>query len=188
VEFFTPIPPEAASSHAMALIVSSQAPLLLLDDELTVIAASNSFCRVFQIDPAGANGVKLVALGAGEWNVPQLESLLKATIAGDAAIDAYEMDLIREGKKPCRLVLSAHKLDYFDADKIRIVLAVTDVTAARLAEKLKDELSGRSRCCSRNSSIASPTASRSLPACSCRAPERCSRTRRGRISTMRITG
>jgi two-component sensor histidine kinase len=140
VEFFTPVPPEAASSLAMALILSSQAPLLLLDEQLTVIAASNSFCRVFQIDPLGMNGVKLVALGAGEWNVPQLESLLNATIAGDAAIDAYEMDLIREGKEPCRLVLSAHKLDYLDADRIRIVLAVTDVTAARLAEKLKDEL------------------------------------------------
>ncbi|HEX6376990.1 MAG TPA: histidine kinase dimerization/phosphoacceptor domain -containing protein [Allosphingosinicella sp.] len=124
----------------MALIVSSQAPLLLIDEDLIVIEASNSFCRDFQLDPAGMKGVKLAALGAGEWDVPQLESLLKATVAGAAAIDAYEMDLIRDGKKPCRLVLNAHKLDYFDADKIRIVLAVTDVTSARLAEKVKDEL------------------------------------------------
>ena len=124
----------------MALVVSSQAPLLLLGGDLTVIAASNSFCRDFQIAPAATTGIKLSELGAGEWNVPQLDSLLKATVAGDAAIDAYEMDLIRDGKKPCRLVLSAHKLDYFDADNIRIVLAVTDVTAARLAKKIRDDL------------------------------------------------
>ncbi len=124
----------------MALVVTSQAPLLLLDEDLAVIAASNSFCRVFELAPAATTGIKLAELGAGEWNVPQLGSLLKATAAGDAAIDAYEMDLVRDGRKPCRLVLSAHKLDYFDADTIRIVLAVTDVTAARLAEKIKDDL------------------------------------------------
>ena len=140
MEFFTPIPPEAANSLALALVISSQAPLLLLDEELAVIAASESFCWMFQIDPVSATGAALSRLGAGEWNVPQLDSLLRATAAGGTTIDAYEMDLIRDGKKPCRLVLNAHKLDYFDADTIRIVLAVTDVTAARLAEKMKDDL------------------------------------------------
>ena len=124
----------------MALIESSQAPLILLDEDLEVVAASHSFCRIFEIDPIGMAGLKLAELGAGEWNVPQLDSLLKASAAGDAAIDAYEMDLVREGKKPCRLVLNAHKLDYFNNDRILIALAVTDVTAARLAEKIKDDL------------------------------------------------
>lgn len=140
MEFFTPIPPDAASSLAMALIVSSQAPLILLDEDLNVLAASDSFCRIFEVRPPGVTVLKLAELGAGEWNVPQLDSLLKATVAGDAAIEAYEMDLVREGKKPCRVVLNAHKLDYLYADHIRIVLAVTDVTAARLAEKIKDDL------------------------------------------------
>jgi two-component sensor histidine kinase len=84
--------------------------------------------------------VKLAALGNGEWNVPQLDSLLKATVAGVAGVEAYEMDLVREDMKPCRLVLNAQKLDYFDADTTRIVLAVTDVTAARLADRLRDDL------------------------------------------------
>ncbi|MGZ8287301.1 MAG: sensor histidine kinase [Allosphingosinicella sp.] len=140
MEFFTPIPPDAASSLAMALITSSQAPLLLLDEDINVTAASDSFCRIFEVAPPGTPGIKLAELGAGEWNVPQLHSLLRATAAGDAAIDAYEMDLVREGKKPCRLVLNAHKLDYFDADRVRIVLAVTDLTATRLAERIKDDL------------------------------------------------
>lgn len=73
----------------MALVVTSQAPLLLLDEDLAVIAASNSFCRIFEIPPAATTGIKFSELGAGEWNVPQLDSLLKATAAGDATIDAY---------------------------------------------------------------------------------------------------
>lgn len=70
----------------------------------------------------------------------KLNSLLRATITGAADIDAYEMDLVRKGKETCRLILSAHKLDYFDIGKARVVLAATDVTAARLAEKQKDDL------------------------------------------------
>jgi two-component sensor histidine kinase len=124
----------------MALVESSKAPLLLLDDEVVVIGASASFCNTFNLDPATIANRRLADLGAGEWDVPQLNALLRATIAGAAEIDAYEMDLIRKGKATCRLILSAHKLDYFDTGKVRVVLAATDVTATRLAEKQKDDL------------------------------------------------
>jgi two-component sensor histidine kinase len=135
-----PLPNETVTSLAMALIKSSKAPLLLLDDEVVVIGASTSFCNTFNVDPATIANRRLADIGAGEWNVPQLNSLLLATIAGAAEIEAYEMDLVREGKATCRLILSAHKLDYFDTAKARIVLAATDVTATRLAEKQKDDL------------------------------------------------
>lgn len=135
-------PPVPVSTNALgiALIASSKAPLLLLADDLTVIAASGSFCSAFGIDPAKVEGTKLATLGEGEWNVPQLHSLLRATFAGAAAIDAYEMDLVRGGKDTACLVLNAHKLDYGDVEKPRIVLAATDITSARLAAKLKDDL------------------------------------------------
>ena len=135
-----PLPDETVISLAMALIESSKAPLLLLDDDVVVVGASTSFCNTFNLDPATVANRKLAALGVGEWDVPQLNSLLLATIAGAAEIDAYEMDLVREGKATCSLILSAHKLDYFDTETVRVVLAATDVTAIRRAERNKDEL------------------------------------------------
>ncbi len=135
-----PLLPDAAASLAVALIASSKAPLLLLAEDLTVIGASASFCGAFGIDPGTVDGTELSSLGAGEWNVPQLHSLLRATFAGAASIDAYEMDLARKGQNTACLVLNAHKLDYGNGEAARIVLAVTDITAGRLAEKLKDEL------------------------------------------------
>lgn len=134
------LPNETVTSLAMALVGSSKAPLLLLDDDMVVIGASASFCNTFNVDPATIANRKLADVGDGEWDVPQLNSLLHATIAGAAEIDAYEMDLVREGKPTCNLILSAHKLDYFDTDKVRVVLAATDVTATRQAERKKDEL------------------------------------------------
>lgn len=135
-----PILSEAANSLALAVIASSDAPLLLLAGDLTVIAASTSFCVAFDLDPASVPGRLLSELGAGEWDVRQLRSLLDATLGGHAEIDAYEMDLKREGQGDRCLVLHARKLDYDDADNVRLLLTVTDVTDARLAEKLKDDL------------------------------------------------
>lgn len=125
---------------SIALISSSFAPLLLLKEDLTVLAASDSFCRTFDLKKDQVNGKQLADLGAGEWNVRQLDTLLKATIAGNASIEIYEMDLIREGRKRCRLLVNAHTLDYFEAESIRLVMAVTDVTEQRHAEKVKDDL------------------------------------------------
>lgn len=132
--------PEHADNMSIALISSSFAPLVLLKEDLTVIAASQSFCHAFDIECAGVTGKKLAELGDGEWNVRQLNSLLKATVAANASIDVYEMDLVRAGKDTLRLLINAHTLDYFEAESIRVVLAITDVTAKRLAEKVKDDL------------------------------------------------
>jgi two-component sensor histidine kinase len=132
-----PPDPAVALNLALAVVASSVAPLLLLDKDLMVVAASNSFCGAFQIDPAKVQGCQLAELGDGEWQVPQLSSLLKATAAGFAEVTGYEMDLVRKGQENRRLVLSAKKLDYAGSADIRLILSVADVTDARLAEKLK---------------------------------------------------
>jgi two-component sensor histidine kinase len=134
------VPLEADSRLALAVIASSNAPLLLLDGDLEVVAASDSFCTAFQLDPASIAHRPLAALGSGEWNVPQLDSLLRATVAGHAEIDAYEMDLRRDGVGDRCLVLNAHKLAYGGGAEVRLLLAITDVTDARISAKLKDDL------------------------------------------------
>ena len=75
-----PLPNETVTSLAMALVQSSKAPLLLLDDDAVVIGASHSFCNTFNLDPTTIVKRKLVDLGTGEWDVPQINSLLRATI------------------------------------------------------------------------------------------------------------
>ena len=132
--------PEHADNMSIALISSSFSPLVLLNEDLSIIAASKSFCAAFDLDCAGVVGKKLVDLGEGEWNVRQLVSLLRATVAGNAAIDVYEMDLVRAGKDSLCLLINAHTLDYFEAESIRVVLSITDVTSQRLADKVRDDL------------------------------------------------
>lgn len=118
----------------MALVVSSATPLLLLDEHLVVRAASETFCRTFDLRIDGVIGTSIFALGAGEWNKPQLRALLEATASGRAAIDAYEFELKRGGKRDCSLILTAHALDQVEDDAMRLVLAVSDNTALRDAQ------------------------------------------------------
>jgi two-component sensor histidine kinase len=135
---FTSSRVEATST--LAVIASSNEPLLFLAGDLTIIAASASFCRTFQIDPASVPGRQLSELGAGEWAMPKLISLLKATASGSAEIGAYEIDLVREGGEPRCLVLNARKLDDGDSTPVRLLLAVSDVTFARAEARQKDDL------------------------------------------------
>ena len=48
--------PHVEAASTLAVVASSNEPLLFLASDLTVIAASASFCRVFQIDPASVPG------------------------------------------------------------------------------------------------------------------------------------
>ena len=136
----TILDPDTGLALALAVVGSSTAPLVLLDGGFRVVAASASFFNAFQVDRTDAVGQSLFGLHSGEWNVPQLRALLKAAAAGIAQVDPYEMDLKGDRSEPRRLVVNAQKLDYGDPEHLRLLLSVTDVTDARLAAKLKDDL------------------------------------------------
>ncbi len=131
--------PDVALDLALAVIASSTAPLLLLNQDLTVTAASKSFCNAFQIEPTNVAGLPLRSLGSGEWDIPQLTSLLEATATGYAAVESYEIDL-KQGSGPRRLVVNAQKLEYGNEKSVRLLMSVSDVTEARIAERLKDDM------------------------------------------------
>lgn len=129
---------EAAST--LAVVTSSNEPLLFLSDDLRIIAASASFCRAFEIAPASITGKRLGELGQGEWAMPRLDSLLTATVTGSVSIDAYEIDLKRPDQKTRQLIINARKLDDGDLEHIRLLVAITDVTDMRAEARLKDDL------------------------------------------------
>ncbi|MFZ5707437.1 MAG: sensor histidine kinase [Pseudomonadota bacterium] len=130
---------DVAHNLALAILASTTAPALLLDGELRVIAGTAPFYRTFGLQPQTVDGKPMLQLGTGEWDVPQLRSLLAATLSGNARIEAYEMNL-KGASASRRLVLNAQKLDYGDAEQVRLLLTISDVTDARISEKLKDDL------------------------------------------------
>ncbi|CDZ28718.1 ATP-binding protein [Neorhizobium galegae] len=134
------IPPPEPFDFALAMIMASATPLLMLDGNLVILAGSKSFCGAFQIDPAAVNGNPMAGLGSGEWDIPQLDSLLRATANGFAEITDYELKLKRSGRPTRDLLVNAHKVANPDGSHVRVLVSVADITEARLNEKLKDDL------------------------------------------------
>ena len=130
----------AEAATTLAMVAASNEPLLFLTSDQKVIAASDSFCRAFEISPAETRGLKLSELGHGEWAMPKLASFLNATISAGMPIESYEIDLQRPNRSTRHLVLNARILDDGETDHMRILFAVTDLTLVRTEAALKDQL------------------------------------------------
>ncbi len=131
---------DAAVSLTLAVIVSSPTPLLLLDGELRIVGASDSFCGAFEIDSAAALGSALSDLGAGEWDVSRLSALLSAITTGTPQTVAFEMELERPDRDTRCLIINARLLVYEDPGRPRLLVAVADVTEARANKSAKDAI------------------------------------------------
>ncbi|MDM7955387.1 histidine kinase dimerization/phosphoacceptor domain -containing protein [Blastomonas sp.] len=124
----------------LAVVLASNAPLLLLDDKLTIVAASASFCDAFGIDPATVTGQTIYDLDDRHWDLPRLHSLIDATLSGAADIDAYEMEITTSAGATRCVVIKAQLLVYGDTDNARMLVTVIDVTQTRKDDKRQQEL------------------------------------------------
>jgi two-component sensor histidine kinase len=114
-------------------------PLIVLDKDLRVIAASRSFYVKFATNPDDSQGKHLYELGNGEWDIPKLRALLENIIPGLGTMDDYEVehDFPRAGKRV--LLLNACIVVYEKAHK-NILLSIEDLTIQRALERDKEEM------------------------------------------------
>ncbi len=136
---------DVALSLALEVVGASTTPLLLLDGQSRIIAASESFVLAFGTNVPALVGRSLETIGSGEWALPRLHSLLAAALGGATDIAAYEIDLKSPTLGLRRLVLHAHRLAHAIAptagdDGVRLLLSIADVTDARASERVKDAL------------------------------------------------
>ena len=136
--------PLAAVAHghslAEAIVDTVREPLVVLDRDLRVIAASRSFYRTFAAEPRNTQGRKLYELGDGQWNIPALRTVLEDVIPKHRTVEAYEVE--HEFPTIGRRVMLLNARQVFDEDGLgsALLVAIEDVTQRRDAEREKDEL------------------------------------------------
>ena len=130
---------EDACALAQAMVDTVREPLIVLDKDLRVIAASRSFYVKFATNPDDSRGKHLYELGNGEWDIPRLRTLLENIIPEHGTMDDYvvEHDFPHVGKRV--LLLNACIVLYEKAHK-NILLSIEDLTVQRALEHDKDEL------------------------------------------------
>jgi chemotaxis protein methyltransferase CheR len=133
---------DVADAWALAegIVDTVREPLLVLDNELRVIAASRSFYAVFKVTPDNTQGRHLYALGDGQWDIPELRGMLATIIPNHGVIDGYEVEQIFPGLGSRTIHLNARQLFDLAGSRATILLSIEDVTERHLLEREKDQL------------------------------------------------
>jgi two-component system, chemotaxis family, CheB/CheR fusion protein len=129
-------------NYAATLVESARESVMVLDSELRVMTANNSFYKTFQVAPADTEGRFIYELGNGQWDVPQLRTLLENILPAHSRIDDFPVQATfpRIGE---RLVyLNARRIESQIGEEI-ILLAIEDVTELKRSEQTLRELSHR---------------------------------------------
>ena len=131
---------EDSRALAQAIVDTIREPLLVLDRDLRVVAASRSFYRTFKMNRQDVQGRAIYALGNGQWDIPQLRLLLERILPQHAVMDGYEVeqDFSVIGRRT--MVLNARTVFYEKHDQALILLAIEDITERRTAERGLAEL------------------------------------------------
>jgi two-component sensor histidine kinase len=128
---------------AQAIVDTIREPLLVLDKDLRVIAASRSFYLKFRADRQLTQGQFLSALGEGQWNIPPLRALLERIAPDQSVLDDYEVELDFPKLGRRILLLNARKVFYEGTSSANILIAIEDVTERRAVESDREDLSRR---------------------------------------------
>jgi two-component sensor histidine kinase len=125
---------------AQGIVDTVREPVLVLDKELRVIAASRSFYAAFKVKPEDTQGRLLYALGDGQWDIPKLRVLLEKIIPEKGVMEGYEVEHEFPGLGHRTMCLNARQVFYKEGTDITILLGIEDVTRQRILEREKDEL------------------------------------------------
>ena len=129
-----------ACALAQGIVDTVREPVLVLDKELRVIAASRSFYSAFKVSPEDTQGRLLYALGDGQWDIPKLRVLLEKIIPEHGVMEGYEVEHEFPDLGHRTMCLNARQVFYEGGADTTILLGMEDVTERRILEREKDEL------------------------------------------------
>ena len=131
---------KVARTLADAIVDTVHEPLVVLDRDLRVVAASRSFYQTFGVLADDTQGRLFYELADGQWSIPALRTLLEEVIPQHRIVEGYEIehDFASVGRRT--LLLNARQVFDEANPNSAILLAIEDVTQRRADEREKDDL------------------------------------------------
>jgi PAS domain S-box-containing protein len=112
-----------ARDYAQA-IVEAVPPLLVLDSDLRVKTANESFYKHFRVAPPQTEKCLVYDLGNGQWNIPQLRTFLEEVLPRHSFFKDFEVTHTFESIGPRTMLLSGRQVDHLQC----ILLFIDDIT------------------------------------------------------------
>lgn len=113
-----------ALHYMQTLVDVARESFLILDADIRVISANHVFYKNFQVTLEQTENKLLYKLGNGQWNIPELRTLLEEILPNKKVVKDYEVthDFEKIGKKT--VLLNARQIDSVQL----IILAMEDIT------------------------------------------------------------
>ena len=121
---------DAARSLAASIVETVREPLLVLDDQLRVVSANQSFYRTFQTTPREVEQQLLYHLGSGAWNEPNLRHLLEEILPKSTSFKDFIVDRTFPQIGRRVLALNGRRLEQDAVRPGRILLAIEEIEAS----------------------------------------------------------
>ena len=138
---FTNVQDACALAHA--IVDTVREPVVVLDQDLRVVAANRSFYLTFKGNAENTEGKLLYELGNGEWDIPKLRVLLEKIIPEHGVMENYEVehDFPDIGRRT--MCLNARQVFYEVGAHTTILLGIEDITERVILERDKEALLGQ---------------------------------------------
>ncbi len=136
---------QAALQFAEAIIATVREPLVVLDGNLKVIKASQSFFNAYEVTPQDVQGKDFLTLQGGHWDQPELRELLERILPDKTTIEGHEIKVQGDDQLGRTMLINARQLSKASGGSDLILLAIEDITERQAVQQGLEEREARLR-------------------------------------------
>lgn len=136
-----------SSSHVQiqGIVDTLYEPVVILDTNFYVLAANHAFYQTFRAERADTIGQSLFDLGNGQWDIPDLRTLLGEVVPKSAAILGFQVTHDFPDLGGRTMLVSARQLSQPGSNSNQMLVQFEDVTTRQKADAAKDILVAETR-------------------------------------------
>lgn len=120
-----------AKELAYSIVDMVRDSLLVLDGELKVIRANQTFFNTFKVTAEETYGRKIYDLGNGQWNIPKLRDLLEKVCAENISFGSFEIEYQFPDAGPKTMRLVTRSIQHVTSQSTMILLVIEDAADKR---------------------------------------------------------
>jgi PAS domain S-box-containing protein len=129
-----------AREYAEDIVETLREPLVVLNSDLKVLTANDSFYSTFKVSPEETIGKFIYELGNRQWDIPKLRVLLEEILPHNLVFYDYEVEHDFQGIGRKTILLNARQIFRKNIGSNIILLAMEDITVRKYLEEERDRL------------------------------------------------
>ena len=99
-----------AREYAENIVETVRKPLVVLDSDLKILTANQSFYDIFKVKPEETIGNFIYDIGNRQWDIPKLRVLFEDILPNDTVFNGYEVDHDFQGIGRKVILLNARQI------------------------------------------------------------------------------